>query len=135
MSVDRIGKNGAPAPVPTGTGAVGSAPVGEAFSVGVGVGVGGAGGSAGAAAGAGPVANVGSKALEQLRGGAIDMGQYLDLKVEEATAHLAGLPGAELEAIRGALRERLATDPGLVELVQTVRLAGGAGGGPSSSSA
>ena len=131
MSVDRIGKNGAPAPVPTGTGAVGSAPVGEPFSV-------GAVGTAGAAAGAGPVASVGSKALEQLRGGAIDMGQYLDIKVEEATAHLAGLPGlpgAELEAIRGALRERLATDPGLVELVQTVRLAGGAGGGPSSSGA
>ena len=129
MSVDRIGKNGAPAPVPTGTGAVGSAPVGEPFSVGAGWGRRGRPRGPGLSRASAPRRSSSCGAAQ------IDMGQYLDLKVDEATAHLAGLPRAELEAIRGALRDRLATDPALVELVQTVRLAGGAGGGPSSSSA
>jgi hypothetical protein len=38
--------------------------------------------------------------------------------VEEATAHLGGLPAVELEGIRKALRERLTTDPALVDLVR-----------------
>ena len=56
-------------------------------------------------------------ALEQVRSGQIDVATYLDRKVEEATSHLATLPAAQLDAIREALRDRLAGDPALVELV------------------
>jgi hypothetical protein len=57
-------------------------------------------------------------ALERLRAGEIDARQYVDAKVGEATAHLRGLPAVELEAIQRALRERLTTDPALVDLVR-----------------
>jgi hypothetical protein len=57
-------------------------------------------------------------ALERLRAGEIDARQYVDAKVDEATAHLQGLPPVELETIRKALRERLTTDPALVDLVR-----------------
>jgi hypothetical protein len=57
-------------------------------------------------------------ALERLRAGEIDASQYVDAKVGEATAHLQGLSTVELEAIRKALRERLTTDPALVDLVR-----------------
>jgi hypothetical protein len=63
-----------------------------------------------AAAAAGP--------LERLRAGEIDVPQYLDLKVHEATVHLHGVPPAELDAIRKMLRDQLATDPGLADLVK-----------------
>jgi hypothetical protein len=66
---------------------------------------------------AGPVAPA-RTALERLRAGEIDASQYVDAKVEEATAHLQSLPAVELEAIRKALRERLTTDPALVDLVR-----------------
>jgi hypothetical protein len=56
--------------------------------------------------------------LDRLRAGEIDARQYVDAKVVEATAHLQGLPAVELEAIREALRERLTTDPALVDLVR-----------------
>ena len=46
------------------------------------------------------------------------MNGYVDLKVHEATAHLKALPPAELEQLRAALRDRLASDPGLVDLVR-----------------
>jgi len=58
-------------------------------------------------------------ALEQLRAGAIDLDQYLDIKVREATSALTPLPPAQIESVRAALRERLATDPTLVDLVRT----------------
>lgn len=64
-----------------------------------------------------PVAGAPS-ALEQVRAGQIDVAAYLDRKVEEATSHLSALPATQLEAIRGALRDRLAADPSLVDLVQ-----------------
>jgi len=57
--------------------------------------------------------------LEQLRSGQVDLRGYLDLKVNEATAHLSALPPVELDAIRASLRDRLATDPALIELVRT----------------
>jgi hypothetical protein len=56
--------------------------------------------------------------LEQVRSGQIDVATYLDRKVDEATSHLAALPAAQLDAIREALRDRLAVDPSLVELVR-----------------
>ncbi|MFO0664881.1 MAG: hypothetical protein U0174_13075 [Polyangiaceae bacterium] len=59
----------------------------------------------------------GASPLERLRAGQIDVNGYLDLKVDEATAALSGLPHAELDTIRRALRTQLATDPTLSDLV------------------
>jgi hypothetical protein len=56
--------------------------------------------------------------LDRLRAGEIDLDRYLDLKVDEATRHLAGLRAHEMEGLRSLLREQLASDPALVELVQ-----------------
>ena len=57
-------------------------------------------------------------ALEQLKAGKIDFNQYVDLKVQEATSHLEGLSPAQLDTIRSMLRDRMATDPELVDLVK-----------------
>lgn len=59
-------------------------------------------------------------ALERLRAGDLDVNGYVDVKVNDATTHLKALPAPELEAIRNALRSRMASDPTLVELVRTV---------------
>jgi hypothetical protein len=56
--------------------------------------------------------------LDLVRSGRIDVARYLDLKVEEATAHLRALPPAQLASIRSTLRDRLATDPALADLVK-----------------
>ena len=44
---------------------------------------------------------------------------YVDLKVEQATRSLGGLPAAELAEIKSVLRDQLRTDPGLADLVRT----------------
>lgn len=62
--------------------------------------------------------NVQGGALEQLKAGKIDFNQYVDLKVQEATSHLEGLSPAQLDTIRSMLRDRMATDPELVDLVK-----------------
>jgi hypothetical protein len=60
-----------------------------------------------------------SPALEQLQRGDIDLDRYLDARVAEAVKHLDGkLPVGQLDFVRQALREQLATDPVLVELVR-----------------
>jgi hypothetical protein len=56
--------------------------------------------------------------LDQLRSGAITLGRYLDIQVEQATSHLTMLSPAELGSVRAALRDRLASDPALVDLVR-----------------
>ena len=56
--------------------------------------------------------------LEQLKAGKIDFDQYVDLKLHEATAHLEGLSPSQLDTIRSMLRDRMATDPELVDLVK-----------------
>ncbi len=58
-------------------------------------------------------------ALDRLKAGELDVGAYVDAKVDEATAHLSALPPARLAEIRAALRERVASDPTLVDLVRT----------------
>ncbi|MFO0678948.1 MAG: hypothetical protein U0169_20640 [Polyangiaceae bacterium] len=58
-----------------------------------------------------------SPSFEAFRAGTLDFDRYLDAMVNEATAHLEGLAPHELEAIRSMLRDKLATDPDLVELV------------------
>ena len=61
----------------------------------------------------------GSEALEQLRRGEIDLDRYLDTRVGEAVRPYEGkLPPAQLDFVRQSLREQLATDPVLVELVR-----------------
>ena len=73
-----------------------------------------------------------SQALQRLRAGDIDLSQYVDLKVHDATAHLTGIVSpAELDAVRAQLRDRMSSDPMLVDLVRSAT--GGAAEPPSDS--
>jgi hypothetical protein len=56
--------------------------------------------------------------LDQLKAGAIDLDRYLDIKVQEATASIGSLAPAQVDRIRAALRERLSSEPTLVDLVR-----------------
>jgi hypothetical protein len=58
-------------------------------------------------------------ALERLGRGEISLDQYLDGRVAEAVEHLHGrVSPSQLDFVRAALRESLASDPVLVELVR-----------------
>lgn len=58
-------------------------------------------------------------ALERLGRGEITLDQYLDGRVAEAIEHLQGrVAPTNLDFVRAALRESLASDPVLVELVR-----------------
>jgi hypothetical protein len=60
-----------------------------------------------------------SAALSSLQRGELSLDQYLDGRVSEATQHLNGTISPEqLEFVKQSLREQMATDPVLVELVQ-----------------
>lgn len=60
-----------------------------------------------------------SAALSSLQRGELSLDQYLDGRVSEATQHLAGkISPEQLDFVKQSLREQLATDPVLVELVQ-----------------
>lgn len=110
MGIDSIGKKGPPLP-PDAHGVSGAARPAEAsrhFSV----------GKSAPAEGAGPVGAT-PTALDRLRAGEVDVNGYVDLKVNEATEHLKMLPAAELERIKASLRDRMATDPALIDLVRT----------------
>jgi hypothetical protein len=106
MSIDGIGK-----PPGAGIGAIGGAsnPEGvraaEPFKVDA---------SAPAAAG-GKV----SAALSSLQRGELSLDEYLDGRVSDATSHLEGkLSPDQLEFVKQSLRDQIATDPVLAELVQ-----------------
>jgi hypothetical protein len=58
--------------------------------------------------------------LDRWRAGEIDREAYLDLKVDDATAHLQGLHPEELDAVKTVLRGQLASDPALGDLVRRV---------------
>jgi hypothetical protein len=106
MAIDRISKSAPPPPETYGPSPTrGSAAPFEASRTGA---------AATQSASATPV----HTPLERLRVGQVDLDGYLDLKVDEATSHLSSLPPVELGAIRQALRDRLAADPTLVDLVQ-----------------
>ena len=110
MGIDGIGKGGAP-PAATGIDRPGSAAVGGVASPGAEFKVGKAASSEAAT----------SVSLDQVRSGAISISQYLDLKVNEATSHLADRLSAEQYAfVRSSMREQLSSDPALVELVKAV---------------
>jgi hypothetical protein len=101
MGIDGIGK--APPIAPPG----GTEPTGAAGGSGGEFRVGGAAPSAAA----GPLA--------RLERGEIGLDQYLDARVAEATAHLAGRVTAEqLEVVKQTLRTELSSDPVLVELLR-----------------
>ena len=120
MGIDRIGKGSAPPPS-AGTGASPSAPSGaervrapepsRSFEV--------RNEKAAETTKASEVAATsGPSALERLRAGQIDMNGYLDLKVDQATAHLEGLGSHELAAVKSMLRDQIANDPSLTDLVK-----------------
>ena len=67
---------------------------------------------------AGAAARV-SAELGRVQRGELTVDQYLQGRVTEATSHLVGkLSPDQLEFVQQSLREQLATDPVLVELVQ-----------------
>jgi uncharacterized protein (DUF2342 family) len=115
MGIDRIGKKGPPTPAPPKE-VRGPSPSGEAgrpFEVSK-----PAQGGVRAPAHAGAVEPA-RTALDRLRAGEVDVKGYVDLKVDEATAHLGKLPSVELDALRRTLRERLSSDPTLADLVRS----------------
>jgi hypothetical protein len=60
-----------------------------------------------------------SAALSSLQRGELSLDQYLDGRVSDATSHLVGkLTPDQLEFVKQSLRDQLATDPVLIELVQ-----------------
>ncbi len=112
MGIDRIGKNGPPVPAPEVGGPSSARQTGEAFHV-------PATGASNPTAATSVDPNRPAGPLERLRAGEVDLGGYVDLKAHEATAHLSSLPPVELEKIRSVLREKLANDPELVDLLRT----------------
>ena len=116
MAIDRIGKGGALPPTPETGGPAGTTKAGvpaapftversdktESTAATQNV--------------AGPEA---SSPLARLRSGEVDVNGYVDLKVDEATKGLKGVPAAELAEIKSVLRDQLRTDPGLTDLVRT----------------
>jgi hypothetical protein len=61
----------------------------------------------------------GSAALQRLQRGEIDLDRYLDARVDDAVKHLEGrMSGEQIDFVRQSLREQLASDPVLVELVR-----------------
>jgi hypothetical protein len=116
MAIDRIGKGGALPPTPEVGGPAGASKAGgpaAPFAV-------ERSEKAGPAA---PTQNTqGTEAtpLARLRSGEVDVNGYVDLKVDEATKGLKGVPAAELAEIKSVLRDQLRTDPGLADLVRTV---------------
>ena len=114
--IDRIGKGGGlpPTPETQGTGGVQQkGAVERPFSV-------ERPSSAQDAQAAGAVDATGAASpLARLRAGEVDVHGYIDLKVDEATSNLKGLSPAELSDIKQVLRDQLATDPGLADLVRT----------------
>ena len=107
MPIDRIGKGGAPPQAP-GAGGVGGAAPTKSFEV----------DAPKDAQKTEAVGAVASSPLEQLRAGKIDVNQYVDLKLDEATSHLKGLHADQMQSIRELLKDKIVQDPQLVDLVR-----------------
>jgi hypothetical protein len=105
MGVDGIGGGGRPIP-PVGGGAIGEAGGVEPTA------------ASGVEGSRGPAQTEGTL-LDRLKRGEIDIERYLDAQVDAAVAHVEGPLGqAQLDFIKGVLREQLASDPVLVELLR-----------------
>ncbi|MFO0658543.1 MAG: transglutaminase domain-containing protein [Polyangiaceae bacterium] len=108
MSIDRIGKTpGAPPPryVPGewGNGPSSSTPVS----------------SVSGSSGVSTTASAEMSPADRVRSGQLSVDAYINLRVDEATKHLASRLGpGDLARVKSMLREQLSTDPALVELVQ-----------------
>ena len=120
MGIDGIGKGGRPPITPDGSSPAGGTsptsggkPVDKPFSV-------DRPASADKAHVAGGVDQTSAASpLARLRAGEIDVNGYMDLKVNEATHGLASsLKPEQLDEIRRALRDQMATDPQMAELVR-----------------
>lgn len=109
MGIDGIGKKGPPAPPPPkdAGGPVRSGEATRPFDA-----------SKAASAASTNAVEAPRTALDRFRAGEIDVNGYVDMKVDEATAHLQALPPSQLEQVKASLRERLTTDPSLVDLVR-----------------
>ncbi|HEX3772051.1 MAG TPA: hypothetical protein VHV30_14345 [Polyangiaceae bacterium] len=118
MGIDRIGPGGPPVPIPEAGATPQTTPAstGAPFRVAQPAETAASEAAGTSAAGA---AQVGPSPLERLQAGAIDLERYADLKVDEATAHLSSLSPSQLASIRTNLREKLTTDPTLVDLVRS----------------
>ncbi|MBX3129128.1 MAG: hypothetical protein KF718_20595 [Polyangiaceae bacterium] len=104
MGIDGIGKPPGGAPLPTAAEAGGAAKTGATFDAG---------------RAEKPEATAEVDSLGRLGRGEITLDQYLDERVASASAPLAASLGPEqLEFVQSALREQLATDPVLIELVR-----------------
>lgn len=63
-----------------------------------------------------------SSPLGMLQSGKIDVNEYMQMRVQEATEHLVGLVDSEkLQAIRAELHNMLQQDPALVKLMRRVK--------------
>lgn len=62
---------------------------------------------------------VGNSLVNQLHAGQLTQDQYLDIRAEEAVRHLVGKVSTEqIDLIRATLRERLSTDPLLINMIR-----------------
>jgi hypothetical protein len=117
MGIDGIGKGAGPPPTADGVPAPGADPVeatGKTFQIDAAADPGKA--QAGAAPEGAPA--VAPSPLDRLRSGEVDLNGYIDLKVDQATAHLPEMAAADRNAIREMLRARLSGDPMLRDLVE-----------------
>lgn len=111
MGIDRIGKGGTPPAAPETSGVEKRSPTEKVFS---------AERPDATRAAQGTESVAASTALARLRAGEIDVNQYVDIKVDEATRGLGleRLSPAELDDIKKVLRDQVATDPALTDLVR-----------------
>lgn len=71
----------------------------------------------------GPAQAGAASPFERLRAGEIDLPRYVELRVQEATAHLEGVvPPVDLEAIRAELREVVESDPDVAALARAAQI-------------
>lgn len=118
MGIDGIGKRGGlPPGIEGGKGVEGARPGADAHGPGRAEAPFRVGG-AGAAASAPEVDGARATPLARLRRGELDVEGYVEARVDEATRGLEGLSPAQVADVRALLRERLASDPSLRELVQ-----------------
>jgi hypothetical protein len=113
MAIDRIGKGGALPPSPETGAPAGADKAAAPFKVDR------SEQAAPAEAARDVAATDATSPLARLRAGEIDVHAYVDLKVDEATKSLKGLPASELAEIKSVLRDQLRSDPGLADLVRT----------------
>jgi hypothetical protein len=102
MGIDGIGQGGGAPKVDAGTASVGGVG-GERFELST----------------EGVERSEGVELLEQVQRGDVPLDAYLDVRVDDAVAHLQGkLSPEQLEFVKEELREQLRTDPVLLELVR-----------------